>query len=106
MHHVYTHTHTHTHTHKLSGMLPTGYVGSLENESYPTSEEEEEEELEEEELEEDEESGTINMDISFSIYIRRYRISLNRHHPRIVALANIRGECTHMQFLPITGLAL
>ena len=39
-------------------MLPTGYVGSLENESYPTSEEEEEEELEEEELEEEEESGT------------------------------------------------
>lgn len=38
-------------------MLPTGYVGSLENESYPTSEEEEEEELEEEELEEEEESG-------------------------------------------------
>ena len=49
--------HTHTHTQKLSGMLPTGYVGSLENESYPTSEEEEEEELEEEELEEEEESG-------------------------------------------------
>jgi hypothetical protein len=29
-------------------MLPAGYVGSLENESYPTSEEEEEEAEEEE----------------------------------------------------------
>ena len=28
---------------QLSSMLPAGYVGSLENESYPTSEEEEEE---------------------------------------------------------------
>ena len=60
-------------------MLPTGYVGSLENESYPTSEEEEEEELEEEELEEEEESGTASGDstATFSWFNMQYNCTLH-----------------------------